>query len=49
MQLYIDSPAGVGLSYSTNPDEYTTDDFQTTQDLYQAILAFFTMYSDFQV
>ncbi|KAK9804123.1 hypothetical protein WJX73_001313 [Symbiochloris irregularis] len=45
--LYIDSPAGVGLSYSTNPADYTTDDYQTTQDAYQAILQWFEKYPYF--
>lgn len=44
---YIDSPAGVGLSYSTQPADYTTDDYQTTQDAYEAILQWFEKYPAF--
>eukprot|EP00955_Chlamydomonas_euryale_P080103 363378-Chlamydomonas_euryale.AAC.14 len=32
--IYVDSPAGTGLSYSENPDtDYRTDDDMTTDDL----------------
>lgn len=47
MNRYIDSPAGVGLSYSTNPQDYTTDDFQTTQDVYEALLSWLRVYPAF--
>lgn len=46
--LYIDSPAGTGLSYSTDPADYTTDDFQATQDAYHALLSWFQTYPLFQ-
>ncbi|KAK9807139.1 hypothetical protein WJX73_009932 [Symbiochloris irregularis] len=46
--LYLDSPAGVGLSYSTDPAEYTTNDHQATQDAYEALLRWLEMYPAFQ-
>lgn len=30
--LYLDSPAGVGLSYSGTAEDYTTNDTRTAQD-----------------
>lgn len=45
--MYFDFYAGVGLSYSTDPTDYVTDDYQTTQDLYEALLAWFGEYTYF--
>lgn len=30
--IYLDSPAGVGLSYSRNESDYTTGDLKTASD-----------------
>lgn len=32
--LYMDSPAGVGMSYSDTREDYTTNDTATTADLH---------------
>lgn len=39
--------AGVGLSYSTDPSDYVTDDYQTAQDLYEGLLTWFEEYTFF--
>lgn len=47
--VFIESPAGVGFSYSTNPDEdYTTGDTQTAQDNYNLIQAFLTRFPQYR-
>jgi carboxypeptidase C (cathepsin A) len=42
--VYIETPAGVGFSYSNTPSDYKIGDAQTAQDNYHAILAFFQKY-----
>ena len=32
--IYVDSPAGAGLSYSETSDDYNTNDTRTIDDLY---------------
>jgi len=32
--IYVDSPAGAGLSFSETTDDYNTNDTQTIEDLY---------------
>lgn len=39
--LYIEMPAGVGYSYSTNPDEYHFTDNSTAADNLKALLFFY--------
>jgi len=39
---YMEAPAGVGYSYSTNPADYNTNDFITADDNYHALQNFFT-------
>mmetsp|Transcript_20728 Transcript_20728/g.30833 ORF Transcript_20728/g.30833 Transcript_20728/m.30833 type:complete len:492 (-) Transcript_20728:60-1535(-) len=39
--LYIDSPAGVGFSYSTNPSHFSTNDNQTAIDSTHFLESFF--------
>jgi hypothetical protein len=39
--LYVEAPAGVGFSYSTNASGYHTGDSQTAADNYNAIQSFF--------
>ncbi|KAJ7950921.1 Carboxypeptidase [Quillaja saponaria] len=45
--IYLDSPAGTGLSYSTNSSQYTTGDFQTASDTYAFLLKWFELFSEF--
>jgi len=46
--IYLDSPAGVGLSYSTNPNvDYITNDKITANDSRNFLLKFFTAYPEF--
>lgn len=45
----MESPVGVGLSYSTTPKkDYTMDDFQTAVDNYNFLINFFDKYSEFK-
>jgi hypothetical protein len=41
--IYVDSPAGAGLSYSKAPQDYNTDDEQTVEDLYSFLMELFTL------
>ncbi|XP_031382927.1 serine carboxypeptidase 1-like [Punica granatum] len=45
--LYLDSPCGVGLSYSDNPKNYATGDFQTAADTHTFLLEWFELYPEF--
>lgn len=45
--IYLDSPAGVGLSYSENVDDYTTGDLQTASDTHAFLLKWFEEYPEF--
>ncbi|KAG9447473.1 hypothetical protein H6P81_013601 [Aristolochia fimbriata] len=45
--IYLDSPAGVGLSYSDNPEDYTTGDFKTASDTHMFLLKWFELYPEF--
>ncbi|KAJ8753049.1 hypothetical protein K2173_011817 [Erythroxylum novogranatense] len=45
--IYLDSPCGVGLSYSENQSKYTTDDFQTASDTHNFLLKWFGLYPEF--
>ena len=45
----VESPAGVGFSYSTNPDvDYRIDDNQTALDNYNFLVNFFANYSEYK-
>ena len=45
----MESPAGVGFSYSTNPRvDYVTNDDQTAIDNYNFLTKFFTYYPEFK-
>lgn len=47
--VFLDSPAGVGLSYSDNPGtDYNTGDIQTAKDAQQFLLGFFDRHPDLQ-
>ncbi|KAJ7950923.1 Carboxypeptidase [Quillaja saponaria] len=45
--IYLDSPAGTGLSYSINSSHYTTGDFQTASDTHAFLLEWFELFSEF--
>ena len=47
--VFIESPAGVGFSYSTDPSaDYTTGDDQTAIDNYNLIQAFLTRFPEYK-
>ena len=46
--LYIDNPAGAGLSYSLNASDYNTTDSQERIDLEQTVRQWFQTYPYFQ-
>ena len=47
--LPVESPAGVGFSYSTNPQvDYIIDDNQTALDNYNFLVNFFANYSEYK-
>lgn len=45
--LYVDSPAGVGLSFSETKEDYVTNDTHTAADLNTFLRAFFSRYAAF--
>ncbi|KQJ91721.1 hypothetical protein BRADI_4g39350v3 [Brachypodium distachyon] len=45
--IYLDSPAGVGLSYSKNVSDYNTGDLKTAADSHTFLLKWFGMYPEF--
>eukprot|EP00597_Dinobryon_sp_UTEXLB2267_P017630 CAMPEP_0201114278 /NCGR_PEP_ID=MMETSP0812-20130820/78309_1 /ASSEMBLY_ACC=CAM_ASM_000668 /TAXON_ID=98059 /ORGANISM="Dinobryon sp., Strain UTEXLB2267" /LENGTH=479 /DNA_ID=CAMNT_0047377899 /DNA_START=9 /DNA_END=1448 /DNA_ORIENTATION=+ len=46
--VFIESPVGVGYSYSDDKDDLTTGDAQTALDNYNTIQAFLTRFPDFK-
>ena len=45
----MESPAGVGFSYSTDPkSDYMIDDSQTALDNYGVLVSFFRAYSEYK-
>ncbi|XP_004492244.4 serine carboxypeptidase-like 20 [Cicer arietinum] len=46
--IYLDSPAGVGFSYSKNVSDYKTGDIQTAYDSHIFLLKWFELYPEFQ-
>ena len=45
----VESPAGVGFSYSTNPGEdYRNNDNQTAIDNYGVLVSFFEAYPEYK-
>lgn len=46
--LYVDSPAGVGFSYSNDTSDYKTDDAQTAKDAHTFVLKWLKLYPEFQ-
>ncbi|XP_044467200.1 serine carboxypeptidase-like 20 [Mangifera indica] len=45
--IYLDSPAGVGLSYSKNETDYITGDKKTASDTHTFLLKWFELYPEF--
>ncbi|KAL5057688.1 hypothetical protein RYX36_029292 [Vicia faba] len=45
--IYLDSPAGVGFSYSKNESDYATGDEQTALDTHVFLLKWFELYPEF--
>ncbi|KAK3136344.1 hypothetical protein QOZ80_5BG0432180 [Eleusine coracana subsp. coracana] len=45
--IYLDSPAGVGLSYSKNESDYQTGDLKTAADSHTFLLKWFQLYPEF--
>ncbi|XP_022758787.1 serine carboxypeptidase-like 20 isoform X1 [Durio zibethinus] len=45
--IYLDSPVGVGLSYSKNRSDYVTGDVQTAIDTHAFLLKWFELYPEF--
>lgn len=46
--LYVDSPAGVGMSYSETPADYHTNDTHTAADLNTFLRRWFNKFEEFQ-
>ncbi|KAJ8899307.1 hypothetical protein K2173_018281 [Erythroxylum novogranatense] len=45
--IYLDSPAGVGFSYSENKTDYITGDLKTSLDSHVFLLKWFELYPEF--
>ncbi|GLT64798.1 hypothetical protein SLA2020_372680 [Shorea laevis] len=45
--IYLDSPVGVGFSYSKNASDYNTGDLQTASDTHAFLLKWFQLYPEF--
>uniref|UniRef100_A0A3Q7H4N0 Carboxypeptidase n=1 Tax=Solanum lycopersicum TaxID=4081 RepID=A0A3Q7H4N0_SOLLC len=45
--IYLDSPVGVGLSYSKNKDDYNTGDLKTASETHSFLLKWFAIYPEF--
>ncbi|KAI3853700.1 hypothetical protein MKW98_025217 [Papaver atlanticum] len=45
--IYLDSPAGVGLSYSDNQEDYKTGDLRTSLEMHTFLLKWFEQYPEF--
>ncbi|XP_040993388.1 serine carboxypeptidase-like 20 [Juglans microcarpa x Juglans regia] len=45
--IYLDSPAGVGFSYSSNLTDYETGDLKTASDTHTFLLKWFELYPEF--
>ncbi|XAR60886.1 Carboxypeptidase C [Bertholletia excelsa] len=45
--IYLDSPAGVGFSYSANESDYITGDLKTASDSHNFLLKWFELYPEF--
>ncbi|CAN4101160.1 unnamed protein product [Withania somnifera] len=45
--IYLDSPVGVGFSYSGDQSDYVTGDLKTASDTHSFLLKWFEIYSEF--
>ncbi|XP_028769706.1 serine carboxypeptidase-like 20 [Neltuma alba] len=45
--IYLDSPAGVGFSFSKNKSDYITGDIKTASDTHTFLLKWFELYPEF--
>eukprot|EP01111_Echinosteliopsis_oligospora_P005467 TRINITY_DN1881_c0_g1_i1.p1 TRINITY_DN1881_c0_g1~~TRINITY_DN1881_c0_g1_i1.p1 ORF type:complete len:459 (-),score=135.72 TRINITY_DN1881_c0_g1_i1:75-1451(-) len=45
--IFLESPSGVGFSYSTNKEDYQVGDVRTANDSYLFLLSFFQQYPQF--
>ncbi|CAO2818972.1 unnamed protein product [Amaranthus hypochondriacus] len=45
--IYLDSPSGVGYSYSQNTSDYNTGDIKTASDTHTFLLKWFEIYKEF--
>ncbi|GAB2282396.1 carbohydrate-binding module 1 protein [Dionaea muscipula] len=45
--IYLDAPAGVGLSYSEDLEDYATGDLKTASDSHTFLLKWFQLYEEF--
>ncbi|GMP90187.1 hypothetical protein CsSME_00041432 [Camellia sinensis var. sinensis] len=45
--IYLDSPSGVGFSYSANESDYVTGDLKTASDSHEFLLKWFALYPEF--
>lgn len=45
--IYLDSPAGVGYSYSQNTSDYVTGDLKTASDTHTFLLKWFDIFKEF--
>ncbi|KAL8544692.1 hypothetical protein ACS0TY_005065 [Phlomoides rotata] len=45
--IYLDSPVGVGFSYSSNTSSYETGDFQTANETHHFLLKWFEQFPEF--
>jgi len=45
--IWLESPAGVGFSYSNNTNDYTTGDARTAADTYTFLQSFFTYFPQY--
>lgn len=46
--VFLESPAGVGFSYSSNPADYVTNDTQTANDNFNALVQFFKGFPEYK-
>ncbi|VVA92715.1 unnamed protein product [Arabis nemorensis] len=46
--IYLDSPVGVGYSYSKDKSDYTTSDTKTASDSHAFLIKWFKMFPEFQ-
>jgi serine carboxypeptidase-like clade 2 len=45
--IFLESPAGVGFSYSDTPSDYVVGDLRTSQDIFAALTAFVARYPSY--